>query len=99
MGTIELRVSRKLSPDHRFVGGEAQFYIDNLTLYGQGGYVEFVPDDVFTSGLDDGFFARGVVRYFPTSDSRLQLEGTYSNGMTSTFPGTIMEVFHFGEAL
>jgi hypothetical protein len=62
--------------DYRFVGGEAQFYIDNITLYGQGGYVE-TSNDLF--GLDDGFFARGVVRYFPTSDSRIQLEGTYIN--------------------
>jgi len=62
--------------DYRFIGGEAQFYIDNFTLYGQGGYVE-TANDFF--GLDDGFFARGVVRYFPTSDSRIQLEGTYIN--------------------
>ncbi len=62
--------------DHRFVGGEAQFYIDNITLYGQGGYVD-TANDFF--GLDDGFFARGVVRFFPTSDSRIQLEGTYIN--------------------
>ena len=62
--------------DYRFVGGEAQFYIDNITLYGQGGFVE-TSNDFF--GLEDGFFARGVVRYFPTSDSRIQLEGTYIN--------------------
>lgn len=62
--------------DHRFVGGEAQFYIDNFTLYGQGGYVETA--NTF-AGLEDGFFARGVVRYFLTNDSRIQLEGTYIN--------------------
>jgi hypothetical protein len=65
-----------LRQDYRFVGGEAQFYIDNITLYGQGGYVE---TSNVGAGLDDGFFARGVVRYFPTSDSRIQLEGTYIN--------------------
>jgi len=65
-----------LRQDYRFVGGEAQFYIDNITLYGQGGFVE-TSNDFF--GLEDGFFARGVVRYFPTSDSRIQLEGTYIN--------------------
>jgi hypothetical protein len=67
------------STNHRFVGGEAQFYIDNMTFYGQGGYVEFVPGDVFTTGLDDGYFARGVFRWFFADNSRLQLEGTYLN--------------------
>jgi len=66
----------------RFVGGEAQLYMDNLTFYAQGGYVDFkVQDPLFIPnfGLDDGIFARGVVRWFPTADSRLQLEGTYLN--------------------
>jgi len=67
------------STNHRFVGGEAQFYLDNMTFYGQGGYVEFVPGDVFITGLDDGYFARGVFRWFFAGNSRLQLEGTYLN--------------------
>ena len=76
--------------DHRFVGGEAQVYIDNITLYGQGGYVKTAND---FSGLDDGFFARGVVRYFPTSDSRIQLEGTYINMDFITPFSSEMEAF------
>ncbi len=67
------------STNHRFVGGEAQFYLDNMTFYGQGGYVEFVPGDVLPTGLDDGYFARGVFRWFFAGNSRLQLEGTYLN--------------------
>ncbi len=73
--------------DLHFVGGEAQFYMGDVTFYGQGGYIGFNPDFgvsvpfgngiLSTSGLDDGIFARGVVRWFPTPDSRLQLEGTY----------------------
>lgn len=79
MGSVDASslVNTSFRQDYRFVGGEAQFYIDNITLYGQGGYVETA--DTGFSGLDDGFFARGVVRYFPTSDSRIQLEGTYIN--------------------
>ena len=77
MGSLDSSVQfGSFRQDHRFVGGEAQIYIDNITLYGQGGYIE-TANDIF--GLDDGFFARGVVRYFPTSDSRIQLEGTYLN--------------------
>ncbi len=69
--------------DVRFVGGEAQIYLDNITLYGQGGYVDFQfrPGNALPVGplLDDGLFARGVLRWFPTSDSRIQIEGTYLN--------------------
>jgi hypothetical protein len=69
--------------DHLLAGGEFQFYLNNFTLYGQGGFVE--TNNTF-SGLDDGFFARGVLRYFPTADSRLQVEGTYIN-MDYVTPG------------
>ena len=80
-----------LRQDYSFVGGEAQIYIDNLTLYGQGGYVD-VRGSGF-GGLEDGFFARGVVRYFPTSDSRIQLEGTYLNVDYSVAGSGDMEAF------
>jgi len=74
--------------DLHFAGGEAQFYSGDFTFYVQGGYIGFnsqfnaaaqVNDNlnVSLSGLEDGVFARGVVRWFPTPDSRLQLEGTY----------------------
>ena len=63
--------------DNLFAGGEFQFYLNNFTLYGQAGYVE--TNNTFGGSLDDGFFARGVLRYFPTADSRLQVEGTYIN--------------------
>ncbi|MGB5215469.1 MAG: hypothetical protein WBN88_17705 [Anderseniella sp.] len=67
------------STDHRFVGGEGQVYLDNVTLYGQGGYVDFEVADGFGAGLDDGLFVRGVLRWFVSNDSRIQLEGTYIN--------------------
>jgi hypothetical protein len=69
--------------DVRFVGGEAQFYLDNITLYAQGGYVDFNlrPGSPLPAApvADDGLFVRGVFRWFPTMDSRLQFEGTYQN--------------------
>lgn len=69
--------------DVRFVGGEAQVYLDNVTLYAQGGYVGYnfrsATGPVFAPITDDGLFARGVIRWFPTVDSRLQIEGTYMN--------------------
>lgn len=74
---------RSFRQDVRFVGGEAQIYLDNVTLYAQGGYVDY--DFRSSGGLllistqvpDGGLFARGVLRWFPTMDSRLQIEGTY----------------------
>lgn len=68
-----------LRHDVLFAGGEAQAYMDNITLYAQGGFVDFDPRGFAIQPLDDGLFARGVLRWFPTADSRLQLEGTYMN--------------------
>lgn len=69
--------------DVRFVGGEAQIYLDNITLYAQGGYVGFNlrPGslDPVPPSVDDGLFVRGVLRWFTTIDSRIQIEGTYLN--------------------
>jgi hypothetical protein len=60
-----------------FVGGEAQVYLENITLYAQGGFVDFNSDD--NDGLSDGAFVRGVFRWFVTPDSRVQLEAQYTN--------------------
>jgi hypothetical protein len=72
-----------------FVGGEAQFYVNNVTLYAQAGYVDysqqgFAPNIV----LDEGFFARGVLRWFLGNGSRLQLSGQYSEADYITGFGT-----------
>ena len=50
-----------------------------VCFYDRCGRVEFVPGDVVPTGLDDGYFARGVFRWFFADNSRLQLEGTYLN--------------------
>ncbi len=71
-----------------FVGGEAQFYLDNITLYGQGGYVRYAPTFVGFDVFDrEGVFARGVLRWFLGNDSRIQLEGTYQNTEFYKVPG------------
>jgi hypothetical protein len=65
--------------DVLFAGGEAQAYMDNITLYAQGGFVDFDPRGFAIGPMDEGLFARGVLRWFLTPDSRVQLEGTYMN--------------------
>lgn len=66
------------------VGGEAQFYVDNLTFYLQGGYIDGATEDtveaVDSDALRDAFFGRGIVRWFMGPDSRWQAEIAYVDG-------------------
>ena len=81
--------------DIAFIGGEAQFYMDNITFYGQGGYVDYRgPGKGIGFGLDDGYFVRGVMRWFVTGDSRFQVEGSYFNSDFERFGST--DAFSFG---
>ncbi len=83
--------------DISYIGGEAQVYLDNITLYGQGGFIDFDPRTFVGDALDDGLFARGVLRWFMADGSRLQLEGTYINvdyqSVFRPFGATEMEAF------
>ncbi|MEM7634410.1 MAG: hypothetical protein AAF299_07610 [Pseudomonadota bacterium] len=70
--------------DFYAVGAEAQFYLDDLTFYVQGGYIDgatraSVPQ-IDDDSLRDAFFGRGVVRWFMNEDSRVQLEFAYVDG-------------------
>lgn len=82
------------STNHAFVGGEAQVYLNNITLYAQGGYVDFDLEQDPSAGLDDGVFVRGVFRWFMANESRIQLEGTYLNSEYVT--GDDFEAFSVG---
>jgi len=84
-----------LRTEAHFVGGEAQVYLDNITLYGQGGFVNFDTQSPIAFGLDDGFFARGVFRWFMDNGSRLQLQGTYLKADFNVIAGE-MEAFSVG---
>lgn len=78
-GTHYAFADGNLAQNFRFVGGEAQLYLDNITFYGQGGYID-VAETRPARGqrLDDGIFARGVMRWFLEPDTRLQFEGAYA---------------------
>lgn len=58
----------------RFVGAETQYYLNDLTFYAQAA---FVGQDGNLTG--DGYFARGAGRWFMGVDTRIQVEGLYSN--------------------
>ncbi len=64
------------------MGGEVQAYLDDFTLYGQGGYADFQVDDS-PEGFVEGWFVRGVGRWFITPDMMVEAEVSY--GETDTF--------------
>ncbi len=58
------------------VGGEVQAYLGDFTLYGQGGYADFEVDDN-PEGFVEGWFVRGVGRWFITPDMMVEAELSY----------------------
>ncbi len=64
---------------HGLLGLEGQWYLPNVTLYGQGG-VQTSLSDVDNGGSYTAWFVRGVGRYFV--DPNLRLEGSvfYAQG-------------------
>lgn len=66
-----------------WIGGvEGQLYLNDFTLYGQGGYGDIRVDDD-PEGFVKGWFVRGVGRYFFMDDYMLQ--GDVSYGETKKF--------------
>ena len=59
------------------VGGEVQAYLDDFTLYGQGGYADFEVDEEGGEGFVEGWFVRGVGRWFITPDMMVEAEVSY----------------------
>jgi len=59
------------------IGAEAQAYLGNLTLYGQVGYGNNTKGAV-GEGFNEGWFVRGVGRYFFTANTKLEAELSYA---------------------
>lgn len=82
------------------VGGEAQFYADNLTFYLQGGYIDGATDAALpvidSNALRDALFGRGIVRWFTDSDSRWQGEVAYVDGDTDEGDPSGMTIVEWG---
>ncbi len=75
----------------RWAGVEGQYYFDNITLYGQLGWMESNSDH---DALDfDHLFARGVARYFLNDDMLLEGELAYTQG---TIHGEDMDLLGWG---
>ncbi|MEM9471291.1 MAG: hypothetical protein AAGA00_04990 [Pseudomonadota bacterium] len=82
------------------VGGEGQVYLNDVTLYLQGGY--FDAKDGEETGVDrqdplhNAFFVRGVGRWFLSPDSRFQAEVSYAAGDQGAFPTDDMYLIEWG---
>ncbi len=83
------------SLEFRFIGGEAQVYMEDFTFYVQAGYLD--AERTNTNNQDDTFrdaiFVRGVGRWFMSETSLLELEFSYADGDADTEPDghTILE--------
>ena len=65
--------------DRAYVGGEAQVYFDNLTLYGQAGMQQFdLSSNSPTSIGLNGWFANAEVRYFLTPNLRIEARAGFN---------------------
>jgi opacity protein-like surface antigen len=60
-------------------GIEGQWYMDHITLYAQGGFMDSKESDD-SEGLSNVLFVRGEGRYFFSEHSRFMLSAGYANG-------------------
>ena len=86
--------------DMALVGAEAQAYLGNLTLYAQAGVGNQTKGDNAV-GFNDGWFVRGVARYFLAPNTKLEAEISYAEadpyadgGLTGKFTGWGVSIDH-----
>jgi len=80
------------------VGGEAQLYLDDLTFYAQGGYLDGynLSNGSREDAFHDAVFVRGVARWFITPDSRLQGQVSYAAGHQDSGDSYDMDIIEWG---
>ena len=84
-GLIGVFYGHGRSPNHddsyyytlNMVGVEGQLYRDNWTFYGQAGWADKLSG-ADGEGFNDGWFVRGVTRYFLTPDTKIEAELSYA---------------------
>lgn len=82
-----------------FVGGEGQYYTEDMTFYLQAGYMDS-EDDPFPGDGNDAFrdaaFVRGVARWFVDPDTRVQVEAAYADGKTDNTNPSDAQIIEWG---
>ncbi|TFG98243.1 MAG: hypothetical protein E4H11_00750 [Myxococcales bacterium] len=71
---------RRVDDDYLRAGGEAELYLDALTLGVMGGYLENAERE------KGGYYARGLVRYYLTDDLKLEGVGGVAKFGSGTQP-------------
>jgi hypothetical protein len=70
----------EVDDDYLRAGGEAELYLDALTLGLMGGYLEDAETD------KGGYYARGLLRYYPLEDLKLEGQGGVAKFGSGTYP-------------
>lgn len=70
-----------------YIGVEAQYFFNNVTLYGQVSYLNLEYPCKGQCNAN-GYAANAQIRYFPTNDIKLTLKGNYSEVTDSISNGT-----------
>lgn len=82
-----------VSLDRTYFGGEAQFFVDSLTLYAQGGMQTLSYADIPAAPELDGLFGSLEARYFLTPDFRIDAHAglsTLTDGVVPTTTATTL---------
>ncbi|WP_108882455.1 hypothetical protein [Anderseniella sp. Alg231-50] len=82
-----------------FVGGEGQYYTEDLTFYLQAGFMDSEDDEFPGDGNDafrDAAFVRGVGRWFISPNTRLQLEAAFADGKTDNENSNDAQIIEWG---
>jgi len=61
-----------------FIGAEGQVYFGDFTLYGQGGFHDWIQGDSNHDEMAEGWFIRGVGRWFVTPYDKVEGEIGYN---------------------
>jgi hypothetical protein len=81
--------------DRTYLGGEAQVFVQSLTLYAQGGMQKVAPVDI--SGPEvDGLFGSLEARYFLTPDFRIDAHAGLSTLTYDIGPGWTATTLNLG---
>lgn len=79
------------STDSAYIGGEAQIYLDSLTLYGQAGMQQITLEDYIPTV--SGWFGRLEARYFLTPDLRVEAHAGFdTQSIVSALTATTLRV-------
>ena len=70
-------------------GIEGQWYMDHITLYAQGGFMD--SGNPNGEGLSNTWFVRGEGRYFFSEHSRFMLSAGYANGAQDEDEGSLAD--------